>query len=164
MNHAIYSLSRIPGALFVRLARREKRPVGRDWPGHATDRIEDVAEWVDAGANVGLLLGPSSGLVDVEFDSPEGLEALQAHGIAGIHTPTWRSERGEHRLFRWSPELPATGWRKAGGLEVRIGGNPAQSVLPPSIHPSGSRYRWVIPPTDCAPAELPRSLLEEVGA
>lgn len=164
MNQAVYSLSRIAGALFVRLARREKRPVGRDWPALATDRLEEVAGWVEAGANVGLLLGPSSGLVDVEFDSPEGLESLQAHGIAGINTPTWRSDRGEHRLFRWSPALPATGWRKAGGLEVRIGGNPAQSVLPPSIHPSGAPYRWLIPPTDCAPAELPASLLEEVGA
>jgi len=37
------------------------------------------------GAYSGLLLGPCSGLVSGEFNSPEGLEALQAQGIAVDH-------------------------------------------------------------------------------
>jgi hypothetical protein len=163
MTRSIDALAGIPGGLFVRLARREKRPLGREWPTLATGSLDDVAGWLRAGSNVGLLLGPCSGLVDVEFDDQDGPEAIRALGLDRIATPTWRSHRGEHRLFRWSPELPATGWRKAGPLEVRIGGNPAQSVLPPSVHPSGAPYQWIVSPTDCPPAEFPESLLMEVS-
>jgi hypothetical protein len=159
---AVGTLASIPGGLFVRIARREKRPMGKDWPARATDDLGEVSRWLQEGSNVGLLLGPESGLVDVEFDDQDGAEVLRALGLDSIATPTWKSERGEHRLFRWTPELPATGWRKVGGLEIRIGGNPAQSVLPPSIHPSGALYEWIIEPGDCAPADFPEALLQEV--
>jgi hypothetical protein len=162
--NAVGPLAGIAGGLFVRLARREKRPIGRDWPALATPDLDEVAAWLRAGANVGLLLGPETGLVDIEFDQEEGRDALHALGIDATPTPTWTSERGEHRLFRWAPWMAAVGWRKAGALELRIGGNPAQSVLPPSIHPSGAPYRWLLSPLDAEPAEFPESLAPMVTA
>lgn len=147
------------GCRFVRLARREKRPLGAAWQTKATDDMTYVKQWLAAGSNVGLLLGPESGVVDVEFDEPAGLEQLAAFGITDIHTPTWRSARGEHRLFRWEPWMPLTAVVKADSLEIRLGGRAAQSVLPPSTHPTGERYEWIVPPSLVTIAPFPAQLL-----
>jgi hypothetical protein len=135
------------GGRFVRLARREKRPLGAAWQTRSTDNPADVAGWLRSGSNVGLLLGPASGLVDVEYDEPDGLDQLAAYGITDLATPTWRSARGEHRLFRWEPWMPPVAVVKLDAIEIRIGGRAAQSVLPPSRHPDGTTYEWIVPPT-----------------
>ncbi len=147
------------GCLFVRVARREKRPLGSAWQTKATDNPDDVARWLAAGSNVGILLGPMSGVVDVEYDTPDGRDQIAAFGILDIPTPTWRSARGEHRLFRWEPWMPATAVVHADDLEIRIGGRAAQSVLPPSIHPTGAKYEWIVSPADCPIAAFPAQLL-----
>jgi hypothetical protein len=147
------------GCLIVRVARREKRPLGTAWQTKATDNHEDVARWLAAGSNVGILLGPMSGVVDVEYDSPDGLEELAAYGITDLATPTWRSARGEHRLFRWEPWMPPTAVVKLGAIEIRIGGRAAQSVLPPSIHPTGVAYEWTTSPAEVGIAHFPAQLL-----
>jgi Bifunctional DNA primase/polymerase, N-terminal len=147
------------GCRFVRLAKREKRPLGAAWQTKSTCDLTYVNQWLAAGNNVGLLLGPASGVVDVEFDDADGLEQLAAFGITDLHTPTWRSARGEHRLFRWEPWMPQTAVVKADSLEIRIGGRAAQSVLPPSVHPTGQRYEWIVPPSACSIAPFPAQLL-----
>ena len=158
MNPEIESLASI-GCRFVRLARREKRPVGAAWQTRSTGSPEDVAAWLRAGANVGLLLGPASGVVDVEFDDLAGLEQLAAFGILDLRTPTWRSARGEHRLFRWEPWMPASAVVHFDDLEIRLGGRAAQSVLPPSRHPDGTVYEWIVSPQEVAVAAFPAQLL-----
>jgi hypothetical protein len=147
------------GCRFVRLARREKRPLGAAWQTKSTDSLEAISQWLEAGHNIGLLLGPASGVVDVEFDEPAGIEQLAAFGITDIHTPTWRSARGEHRLFRWEPWMPLTAVVKADSLEIRLGGRAAQSVLPPSVHPCGGKYEWIVPPSLVTIAPFPAQLL-----
>lgn len=134
------------GCLFVRLARREKRPLGAGWQRQGTSDLTYVKRWLAAGNNVGILLGPDSGVVDVEYDDPAGRDQLAAFGILDLRTPTWRSARGEHRLFRWEPWMPATAVVKADDIEIRIGGRAAQSVVPPSRHPSGDAYEWIVDP------------------
>lgn len=147
------------GCQFVRLARREKRPLGAAWQHKATADLDAVAGWLRAGANVGLLLGPASGVVDVEYDAWPGIEDLAAYGLTDIATPRWRSSRGEHRLFRWEPWMPQSAVVRVGLLEIRIGGRAAQSVLPPSIHPDGTAYEWIVSPQECPVAAFPRELL-----
>lgn len=150
------------GCLFVKLARGEKRPVGAAWPERATGDMEAVDSWYARGHNIGILLGPASGVVDVEYDTPAGREQLAAFGILDIPTPTWRSARGEHRLFRWEPWMPPAAFLKADDIEVRIGGRAAQSVLPPSRHQSGVQYTWVVRPVDVPVAPFPAQLLAGV--
>lgn len=160
------------GARVVRLARREKRPIGAGWQHRSTDDPAVVAEWLAGGSNVGLLLGPQSGVIDVESDTAEGEAIARALGLdrvdgAGL-TPTWRSARGVHRLYRWEPWMPTVATIDLGGLEVRIGGRAAQSVLPPSVHPSGAVYRWEIHPwldtAEPSVAEVPAALREQLEA
>ncbi len=150
------------GCRFVRLAYRDKRPLSRSWHTKATSETDTVEYWLKQGSNVGLLLGPASGVVDVEFDEPAGLEQLAAFGITDMTTPTWRSARGEHRLFRWEPWMPQSAVVKADSLEIRLGCRAAQSVLPPSVHPTGERYEWIVPPSACPIAPFPAQLLRGV--
>jgi hypothetical protein len=110
-----------------------------------------VSEWLSSGYNVGLLCG-HGGLVDVEFDDAAGRRIVKQLGLLNADTPTYTSGRGEHRIFRLADPIPGCGWRKIGGYEVRFGGLPAQSVLPPSRHPGGMWYSWTKSPCDYAPA------------
>jgi hypothetical protein len=147
------------GCLIIRVARKEKRPLGSAWQNKATDNHDDVARWLAAGSNIGILLGPMSGVVDVEYDTPEGRDQLAAFGLLDIPTPTWRSARGEHRLYHWEPWMPETAVIHADDLEIRIGGRAAQSVLPPSVHPSGAKYEWTTSPAEVPIAPFPAQLL-----
>jgi len=149
------------GCRFVRLARNEKRPIGAAWQTKSSPYVTCVSQWLATGSNVGLLLGPASGVVDVEYDDPAGREQLAAFGVLDLRTPTWRSARGEHRLFRWEPWMPASAVVHFDDLEIRIGGRAAQSVLPPSRHPDGSRYEWIVSPQEVAVASFPAQLLAQ---
>jgi hypothetical protein len=66
-----------------------------------------------------------------------------------------------HRLFRWSDDLPKSQKWEQYGLEVRLGGGgkAAQSVLPPSIHPSGGKYEWVFHPSEYEIQQVPETLM-----
>jgi len=149
------------GCRFVRVAPRQKRPLGTAWQHRSTTSPADVARWLSAGDNVGLLLGPESGVVDVEYDDDAGRDQLGDFGVLDIRTPTWRSSRGEHRLFRWEPWMPPTAVLKTGWLELRLGGRAAQSVLPPSRHPDGVAYEWITSPCDVDVASFPAQLMEQ---
>ena len=147
------------GAACVRVAPCDKRPLGMAWHTLATTVAEVIDGWLAGGHNLGILLGTAN-LIDVEYDDDAGRQWLAARGLLDIETPTWASGRGEHRLFRLAGELPAMGWRKIGGAEIRLGGKPAQSVLPPSRHPSGRKYSWLISPLQCGPAVV---TLQDLG-
>lgn len=141
------------GAACVRVAKCGKVPLGRAWHTLAATTADVIGKWLAGGYNVGILLG-HSGLVDVEFDDEAGRAVLERLGLADAATPTYTSNRGEHRIFRLVDAVPDCGWRKAGGIEVRYGGKPAQSVLPPSRHPAGGWYRWTISPRQCEPLRV----------
>lgn len=146
------------GAACVRLVRKDKRPLGQAWNTLATSTADVIAGWLGDGYNIGILLGHGN-LIDVEYDDEDGRQTLERLGLLGIRTPTSASGRGEHRLLRLTGPLPAMGWRKIGGAEIRIGGKPAQSVLPPSMHPTGTPYRWLVSPCDVAPAVVSLRML-----
>ena len=139
------------GAACVRVAPHDKRPLGMAWHTLATTVADVIDGWLAAGSNLGILLGHGN-LIDVEYDDDAGRQLLAARGLLDIETPTWASGRGEHRLFRLAGTLPPMGWRKFGGAEFRIGGKPAQSVLPPSRRPTGRPYTWLVSPLQCGPA------------
>jgi len=141
------------GAAVVRVAKGQKCPIGMAWNTLATTLADVIADWLHEGYNIGLLCG-SANIIDVEFDDEAGREHLARLGLLDIQTPTWASGRGEHRLFRLEGPLPPWGWKKIGGAEIRIGGKPAQSVLPPSLHPTGRAYTWLVSPQQIGPATI----------
>lgn len=142
-----------------------KHPVGDNWQERYARSEDDLLDWDDGTPfNLGLILGPGSGVIDNEDDAPEGKAFRGTLGMQGLVTPTWGSGRGTHQLTRWDPRLAGCkGVEKPGGLECRLGAGSAstQSVLPPSWHWSGVQYQWLegLSVDDVPVAVTPESLV-----
>ena len=153
-----------------------KHPAGgADWQNRATDDEDQISEWFDYSdtsqsdrVNVGVRLGESSGIIDVEVDGPEAEETLRKYGLDKIATPTYRASRGCHRIFRYEDDLPDVGVVKVDQLEVRLGGGgkAAQSVMPASWHRTGIQYLWLpgMSLDEIEPAPLPPEFKAAVKA
>lgn len=148
-----------------------KHPTGSAW--ETTTDEEQVFEWWGGSIrfNVGVVLGDAGrgtglAVIDIEADSDEATAELRRLGLDRFETPTWSSGRGLHRLFVWTPELPAVQVLKPHGIEVRIGGGgkQTQSVMPPSIHHSGRAYQWQpgFGLNDVAIAAVPDNMMEAI--
>ena len=106
---------------------------------HATD--EEFAEWCtwpDAG--IGILTGALSGLVGIDRDyDAEGTDALEA-----LIPPTIVKKKGKNgytAFFQFNGERSCSfdiGGKRV--LDVLAEGR--QTVVPPSMHPSGCAYVW----------------------
>ena len=99
--------------------------------------------------NVGCVLGQASGLVRVDVDGQGGEAALQEWSEGDLPA-TWEfrsSAAGRGLLYRWPREQPCQTVTQSSPdgahVELRLQGNGAQTVLPPSRHPSGTLYTWV---------------------
>lgn len=147
-----------------------KHPRGKAWGDRAANDEDALLSWCEEAEetgkpfNIGILLGPRSGVVDMEWDDENAKAYAEAMGLTDIETPTYISGRSEHRLFKWDDRLagcPAVVY--PGGLEVRLGTGQldAQSILPPSWHWSGVQYRWKegLSLDDVPFAPLPENLL-----
>jgi hypothetical protein len=128
--------------------QRGKHPFYKSWQKNACDDEEVVSDWVNAGRpfNIGVQLGPRSGIIDVEWDNERAKQFAEEMGLTEIETPTFISGRSEHRIFLWDSAMESltAGVVKPSGLEVRTGAGDSgiQSVFPPSMHWSGVQYRW----------------------
>jgi hypothetical protein len=116
------------------------------------------SQWPEA--NVGLRTGVVFDVLDI--DGPEGLEALNTYRAE--RPTTWGPEAitgggGWHLLH-----LPSGAGNRAGVLaHVDYRGGGGYIVAPPSIHPSGVRYRWAPQAGPDEPLEaLPEWLAELV--
>jgi hypothetical protein len=130
-----------------------KHPAGGDgWQHRVARTEEDLEAWLEeyektgVPFNAGLLLGPSTGIIDIEWDDPMAQQYAEQIGLTRIATPTYTSGRSEHRLFLWDDRFEQV--EKAvvypGGLEVRlgVGKKASQSVIPCSWHWKGVQYKW----------------------
>ncbi len=146
---------------------KDKNPgslMGRGWQSKVVRDEAGAKLWLDKcpDANVGVLLGQKSGIVDVEWDTPEGRELLARYIDENVKTPTYQSGKSIHRLFQFGLNLPQKTAVKYRGLEFRIGvGGAAQSIIPPSVHKTGRTYKWLpgLSPADVEPIPMPFELL-----
>jgi hypothetical protein len=104
----------------------------------------DLPVHFKAASNIGVLLGePSGGLVDVDADCPEAVAALDSFLPA---TPMVHGRSGNPRSHWWYLATPVPNSRQyedtdgSKVLEVRSTG--MQTLVPPSLHPSGEQYVW----------------------
>lgn len=134
----------------VPIPYKAKRPTIENW-----QNLRITAETVPAyfnceAQNIGVLLGSASrGLTDVDLDCDEAIAAAPFL-LPKTHIFGRKSKRGSHWLYYSDlaqTKHKATIQFKDGAkmlLEVRIGGGSsgAQTVFPPSTHPSDEAIRW----------------------
>jgi len=146
-----------------------KVPFSKDWGNKVWVHKDIDAEFSGRGPlNVGLILGPTSGLIDIEIDELGGDAALLKLFEDDVPvTPQWHSARGRHRLFPWHEDFEQIGKASVpfDGLEIRLGAGSkaAHSLLPPSIT-NGWGRKWLISLDDCDPAPLPGTVRQKLLA
>lgn len=155
--------------LLIPLEVGEKRPAYKTGENHARLATLNPARinewWHYRNFNIGLPCTPNRVAV-VDVDGGQGdthLKQLEAEH--GPLPTTWmqtsnRTDRASYQyVYRWPDTELVPTFRISEQLEVRAHG--AQVVLAPSLHPSGTTYQWLIPPTDMpeGPAELPAWIL-----
>lgn len=126
----------------VPVAFREKMPTRNEWQNSTLDSpVDDFPEIADG--NIGIVLGiPSDGLVDIDLDCPEAVEAaryvLPKTGLIFGR----KTKPDSHWLYTVqncgrSQKLQFAGFNL---LEYRATGG--QTVFPPSTHKSGEPIRF----------------------
>ena len=165
-DHDVVGLAK-RGWHVVPVKPRAKNPLLNDWGTKASADLAQIQSWLDQydDCNWGLLLGPKSGLIDVEDDSAEGRGILEAAMKAcGIKTPCYESDKSIHRLFRFDERMKPlkASVMRLFGTEWRFGHEASQSIIPPSIHPTGAPYQWLpgLSPDDVEVARLPDEMWE----
>lgn len=140
----------------VPLRAGQKAPAVPSWTRLAWEQSEAGAdeaerqftEWAETegAGNVGILLGePSGGLIDVDLDHP-ATARVKRFFLPPTRMKSGRPGRPASHFWYRAKEgtLPSTRrYKMPGGavsVEVRTSGS--QTVIPPSIHPSGEDYRW----------------------
>ena len=157
-----------------------KMPLG-PWKEFQNELVSDAtfAAWVaESGrlriANIGVVLGKASGgKFMLDLDTYKGPEALNWwNGCLAVHNnaselETWEQITGGdgRQLFFECPQGRTIG-NGSTALNVDVRGQAGFAVLPPSLHASGRRYRWV---EGRAPGQIdimvaPQWLMDELEA
>lgn len=160
------------------LSPGEKVPLIRKVEGgngvhDATTDPDRIREWWGRcpTANIGLAAGPAFWVMDVDFagflaDEPDGADTVAA--LADRFGPLPRTPKqltgglGWQYAFRADPRV-RNGVRVLPGLDTRSAGG--YVVAPPSVHPNGRSYRWIVEPGEVEVAAAPEwlvALLEPV--
>ena len=143
------------GWCVVPISYKQKRPVIREWEQLRLSEA-DLDQYFNQPANVGLILGePSGNLVDVDLDCAEARE------IASNYLPATAAKSGR------ASAADSHWWYIAAGAktvqhrdpvtrqmiaELRSTGG--QTVVGPSIHPSGQQYDALTGEPAVVPAEM----------
>lgn len=121
-----------------------------------TDELKIRRWWKTWGiANIGLAV--PDGFVVVDVDGQEGWEALKDAGRALPATAIQTTGRGSHYVYRTLDRVPP---RSNVMPKVDLRGPGSYIVAEPSVHASGTEYRWDIPLSQVEAAPL---WLVEVG-
>jgi len=157
------------GWVTVPLPARDKRPQLPEWQRR---RLSDVqpSEYTPS-SNLGIILGaPSGHLVDVDLDCAEALAVAplllpstgMVHGRASRPRSHYWYRAAVDQATRYISPVPQ------GGTLVELRGDKhgegsLQTVVPPSVHPSGESIEWAAwppRPTDVDPGQLQRAVAE----
>ena len=166
------------------LPTRFKVPTLARWPEKATTNESTIARWFPphevrsskagttsqnyrSGVGLGIATGKASNLIVLDIDTHKGgrvLETLEdlIGGRVPI-TPTVKTGSGGLHYYFQYPGAQVTHLRNSVeklGKGIDIRGDGGFVCAPPSPHPSGNSYLWLVRPQDAPLAKLPTSLLE----
>jgi hypothetical protein len=139
----------------VPIGPKRKFPAMQEWQTHASSNPEEIKNWFTGmyrGHGVGIATGAETRLWVLDVDVNEGkhgdetLADLEAkHGALPPTIEVLTGSGGRHLYFRWPEGREVrnnAGTRLGPGLDVR--GEGGQVLAPPTLHPNGTAYAWVI--------------------
>ncbi|MCK0473910.1 bifunctional DNA primase/polymerase [Halalkalibacter sp. APA_J-10(15)] len=145
----------------------EKRPILKGWSTRFIERPLQSDEIINGiknpdgrnilynNKNIGIVTGSVSNCIVLDFDDLTSHTKLEKLGQLPV-TWTVRSNRGLHLYFNYTSEIPSMKlWDS-----IDILSDKKQVVAPPSLHPIGKKYVWVVSPKQVEKAELPKWLVE----
>ncbi|MBP7722470.1 MAG: bifunctional DNA primase/polymerase [Alphaproteobacteria bacterium] len=117
-----------------------KHPIGSVVPHgdkNATNNVKKIRKWWNKypNANIGLVV---DGFFVIDVDGEKGRLSLRRIGSLS-RTSKARTGRGEHIFFKGNLEGKMM---KLEGIDIKTNG---YMVVPPSVHASSRRYRWIVP-------------------
>lgn len=149
----------------------QKRPPMTAWQTHATTNPETITNWYTGlyrDHGIGIATG-HNGLfvIDIDEHHPEasGHDTLQQliakHGTLPDTWEVSTGSGGTHLYLRAPHPISNDAGRKLGpGIDIR--GTGGQVLAPPTLHPNGHPYTWIIDhhPDDLPLADAPNWLLK----
>lgn len=137
----------------IPIQARTKKPALRSWKRYQAEQPSqrDIDNWFEnAERGVGIVCGRVSGcLVVLDWDALDDYQQWAAdHPDLSAIAPTVATPRPGCHVFLRTRE-PIRSCKPAAGLDVKAEGG--YVIAPPSIHPSGERYRMVSGSWDSIP-------------
>jgi P4 family phage/plasmid primase-like protien len=137
----------------------EKRPRRKSWPDLRVTAETAPQYFNGQPQNIGVLLGePSHGLIDVDLDHPLALKLADEYLPKTPAVFGRKSKPRSHRIYRVTGPIETKRFETESEkciVEIRATG--AQTIFPPSQHPSGESIRWedkTAEPAEVSPEEL----------
>jgi hypothetical protein len=127
----------------IPLIPREKRP-SLPWVRYQQTRAteEEASDWfLDGTANLGIVTGSISDLTILDCDSESAIALAESLGLP----PTWTVQTGKGRHYYFRYQSGSRNFQKRDdlpGIDLRSEGG--YVVAPPSIHPNGHAYQWLV--------------------
>lgn len=127
----------------IPIPHRQKRPMGLKWQDTAISLPDVHHHFRDTPPhNVGILLGTTSHLVDIDLDHAKALE-LADQFLPPTATFGRPGKPRSHRIYHVANPAPSKRFQTPDRIcivEYRATGG--QTVFPPSVHPSGETIAW----------------------
>lgn len=129
---------------------RGKVPLIKDWQKSKKASQKEINDWFIRwpDMNVGLVLGPASGIIGIDMDG-EAAEEKFLEMAQGVVPETWTYKTpggGKRYLYQLPKNCPTKKWilsLEGDHSELAFLGEGCQTIMPPSIHPNGGIYEWV---------------------
>ena len=126
---------------YLELKPKSKIPIASDWPNQG----KHLDEVISANGNLGLILGSTSGILDID------LGCMEAKALADVILPAPHAifDRGStdsgHYLYQASSFGPRKSFNAEGAKStlVELRGEGSQTMIPPSVHPNGSPLAFI---------------------
>jgi len=138
---------------------RDKKPL-IDWKEFQTryPSPEELEKWFSDGKNnIAIVTGPISEIAVLDIDGEEGEESIKQNKLYLPPAPCVKTGKGYHYYFKYQNGV-RNFTRRYPGIDLR--GEGGYVLAPPSVHPSGAIYEWIIPLEEDLP-ELPDWVLNE---
>ena len=138
---------------------RDKKPI-IDWKEYQTryPTDEELEAWFSDGKNnIAIVTGPISEIAVLDIDGEEGEESIKQNRLYLPPTPCVKTGKGYHYYFKYQDGV-RNFTKRYPGIDLR--GEGGYVLAPPSTHPSGMKYEWLIP-LDSNLSELPEWVLKE---